>query len=814
MPRLPAIGSIVVALLSTIGALIAHPVSGQQQPRFEVAVARVTVDVVVRADHGFVEDLTVEDFRVFEDGVPVELISAELVDLSGGTAGAPGIAAARRETVVPLDEQQGAATPGAMVFLIDTPSLSGSTKLRFADAWARVLASTSITGLPRAAYAIDHAGNVVELAALGSDDETLAGAATLLRDLPITNTRRADQLIELASALPSLGAGGEAPTDPFGQPLNLDLVTRPVVALARAFENEERRRTETALQSLAAFCDALWAIEGRKTLVWVSSGVRLMHAGPATAVLAAFEDAAQRAMGSYSAELVPGLRQLRADLNSPDQRVAEQLEHVFAAANSANVSIYGVDPTLLTEARMPGADASVGSGGFRQGLSDPLVLGTLDALGDALRNTAAATGGRAYVHATDLVAALREVEAETSRYYIVTYAPPRPRPDGAYHDINVQVARDGVTLRARGGYRHLSAAQREARNAEAANVIPGLVSAVASRSRDREREEQVVGAQAAVSAPPADPAAAVVAAPRNPVTADEEPDVDHAMESAELDTTEARSADPALLSDTLERLARTASAYRAAALSFACDETVIASTYTSSGDMRRRSVWELEYIYTFEEPPRDAPEGSFRRLRDYRVRRDAEREPGDAVEEVRLDDLDLPVATMRAYSWAFLFQEGLQPHYRFELAGRGSALDRDALIIAFEPVAPVVAGFNDWFGSAWIDSETYQVLRIDALQAGDYYQLDAIEKDRVTLSVPRDGRLVVRLEAEFAIEERGTRLPSKVVLTGEDYSMRSLGLGVVGGVASSLPEWRLKGRVAFRVEQAYDNYRFFNVQVR
>lgn len=814
MPRPSATRGIVFTLLAFIAAGNAHPVTGQgQQPRFEAAVARVAVDVIVRADRRFVDDLTVEDFRVFEDGVPVRVISAEMVDLSETSAGALNPAAARATVASVRDEPPAAAARGAMVFLIDTPSLSNSTKLRFVDAWAQLLESTSVLGLPRAVYAIDYAGDIIELAALGSDNETLARAATAVRQLAITNTRRADQLIELASALPSLDAGGGALTDPFGQPLNLDVATRPAAARARVFEDEERRRTETAIESLAAVCDALWAVEGRTTLVWVSSGVPLMQAGPSTALLAAFEDAAQRAMSTPSAELVPGIRRLRADLSSPDLRIAEQLERLFEAANSANVSIYGIDPTLLVEARMPGVDAGVGSGGFRRGLSDPLVLGTLDALGDSLRNTAEATGGRAYVHATDLAAALREIEAEASRYYMVAYAPPRPQPDGGYHEIRVEVSRAGASVRARRGYRHLSEAQREARDARAAGVIPGLAAAVAARARQRAGERQVADTPEATAAPSIDEATPA-ATGRDADAPGATPGIDPAVETAASEADQPQPADLERLTTTLARLAETANAYRAAALTFTCDETVIASTYNSAGDMRRRAVWELEYIYTFEESPQGAPQGSFRRLRDYRVKRDPDRAPGDEVEEVRLADLDLPVATMRAYSWAFLFQRGLQAHYRFTLTGADAALGREALVIAFEPVAPVVEGFNDWFGRAWVDAETYQVLRIEALQAGDYYELDAIEKDRVTLNVPRDGRLVVRLEAEFAIEERGIRLPSKVTLTGEDYSMRSLGLGLVGGISSSLPEWRLKGRAAFRVEQIYDNYRFFNVEVR
>lgn len=143
-------------------------------------------------------------------------------------------------------------------------------------------------------------------------------------------------------------------------------------------------------------------------------------------------------------------------------------------ANSANVSIYAVDPTPLIEARTPGVDVRVGSGGFRAALSNPFVIRALDALGDSLRNAAAATGGRAFVHATDLGAVLQEIDADASRYYLLTYEPPRVEPDGAYHDVRVEVGRPGVRVRFRSGYRHMTVAERLERASEVVGQLPGL----------------------------------------------------------------------------------------------------------------------------------------------------------------------------------------------------------------------------------------------------------------------------------------------------------------------------------------------------
>ena len=57
-----------------------------------------------------------------------------------------------------------------------------------AEAWARILDTTETPAVPRAAYYVDYANRVVELAPLTLDAETLLAAADQVADLPITNS--------------------------------------------------------------------------------------------------------------------------------------------------------------------------------------------------------------------------------------------------------------------------------------------------------------------------------------------------------------------------------------------------------------------------------------------------------------------------------------------------------------------------------------------------------------------------------------------------------------------------------------------------
>ena len=58
-----------VGRLWTTFVLLAMVVGHAEQQRFEATVSRVRVDVIVQdSEGGFVDDLTVDDFRIFEDG--------------------------------------------------------------------------------------------------------------------------------------------------------------------------------------------------------------------------------------------------------------------------------------------------------------------------------------------------------------------------------------------------------------------------------------------------------------------------------------------------------------------------------------------------------------------------------------------------------------------------------------------------------------------------------------------------------------------------------------------------------------------------
>jgi hypothetical protein len=270
------------------------------------------------------------------------------------------------------------------------------------------------------------------------------------------------------------------------------------------------------------------------------------------------------------------------------------------------------------------------------------------------------------------------------------------------------------------------------------------------------------------------------------------------------------------LDDVLSRLDRVAMLYRSNALRFACEETIV----------------HLEYIYVHTEE---------RGLEDYRVplevaeksRRAAEKqekkkkkrnqkgkkkekkkqsektdeEPLDlSAQAADLSEYGLPTYLRRAFSWIFLFEKSHQSYYRYELGETDTVLERPAIQVRFEPLQPFYRGVNDWFGTAWVDAETFQILRVEAWDLLEYRKQQRFERSLEEASRSpkrtRSSHTVMRVVTEYEVIKNGMRFPSEVNSRNSRYVV-----------------WSKKGNSGFQdnqlysLKQSYDNYRFFGVQM-
>ena len=257
------------------------------------------------------------------------------------------------------------------------------------------------------------------------------------------------------------------------------------------------------------------------------------------------------------------------------------------------------------------------------------------------------------------------------------------------------------------------------------------------------------------------------------------------------------------LDSLLLHMSRVASLYTDEALRFTCVEGILYRHFRFNGLEVHRREFELDYIYVFNEPSSAAAEDRPAGLADYRTERS---EPGeeDEAREVELDDLRLPHALLRAYSWVFLFREDHLASYDYEIKGHERVLGRDAVAVAFEALPPYRRGFNDWFGTAWIDMETYQLLRVEALSSSHVEEKARAQEAREARRVARPRYDYVTITTEFAVEKHGMRFPSKVSQVGTSVEWRTTSGSWGWG---SYRDYRV-----FQVDQIYTDHAFFSVR--
>lgn len=239
------------------------------------------------------------------------------------------------------------------------------------------------------------------------------------------------------------------------------------------------------------------------------------------------------------------------------------------------------------------------------------------------------------------------------------------------------------------------------------------------------------------------------------------------------------------LDTVLDGLARSTARYRENALGFSCREVIEWRTFPGSG--RRR-----EFAYVFV---RDANAV----LEDYRTRLegrlDRRSRPLDP------EAFGVPAFLRSALLWPLVFREERRHLHRYELLGQGMALGRRALRVRFEPVLPYVADLNEWEGTAWVDSETFQLLRVEALHVEYAPQQRRLERALAgEVELPR-GLDIVNVSTEFGLVEHGLRLPSLA-------EVRRSRFFVVGRARNR----RTREAPLFEVRQRYDDYRFFEVR--
>jgi hypothetical protein len=139
--------------------------------------------------------------------------------------------------------------------------------------------------------------------------------------------------------------------------------------------------------------------------------------------------------------------------------ISAEFRRMLDGANRANVSFYPID------ARGLAAFDNLGATHTEESSVDTLRVGNRV---DSLRTLAENTDGLAVVNTNNLSGGIGRLVSDLTSYYLIGYYPTNARADGGYRRISVSVNRRGVSVRARRGYRALSAGEVERQRTAAA----------------------------------------------------------------------------------------------------------------------------------------------------------------------------------------------------------------------------------------------------------------------------------------------------------------------------------------------------------
>lgn len=452
--------SAIIASALVVGVLAAQT-SDPQQPVFRAEANFVRVDVYPTQDGVVVADLRAEDFEILEDGVPQRIETFELVRVA---AGPPPRTARAPSTVAESLELVANARARVVVVFLDTYHVSDESSQNLGPALANTLRRE-----------------------LGPDD-LVAVMTPDMRASDLAFGRSTDVLERVLANQRSWGRRGElliADLDAEEQAYRVcyppDERDNPAAGVSQSsnvsevawemIQRRRERRTLDAFDQLVAFLGTVR--EERKAVLTVSEGWVLFRAN----------ERLGRALGGSvpgrpGVVLEPGgtIRSTAdrgSDLPSRYTCDADRMElasvdsdrdfrRLLDRANRANVSFYSVDPrglathdTMLTEPLVTPS-------------TDRRQLGTRQA---NLRVLAEATDGIALVDRGDLARELPRIFQDLSTYYLLGYYSTNTRLDGSFRRISVNVARPGIAVRARRGYRAATREEIDSASAPAAAAV-------------------------------------------------------------------------------------------------------------------------------------------------------------------------------------------------------------------------------------------------------------------------------------------------------------------------------------------------------
>jgi VWFA-related protein len=393
-------------------------VIGGQQPTFRTGVTLVTTDVIVRDRAGiFVPDLTRNDFRVFEDEIEQDIVSMVLVHGGRVYNQLQPTPVAQEGIILPASRPVDDTAGRIFVLFVDDLHLTPARTPRIRQIFEEIGDN------------LVHEGDLFGI--ISSGPSSLSIDMTYDREL-------------------LYAAGNRIMGDALSvrdQVMAMDTSRGPAEVLYRTHVAFKTARS--VLRNLETVNDR------RKVFIYLSEGYdfdpfpesrmysglfqqqRLASSGRLN------ENDYNQLYGSLPDPLTdPFERQLRQGQQFANLDLGFEVAELARAANRANTSFYTVDPRGLVAG--PDLDVEVPIEEWNRHIWQ--TQGTLRMLSEL-------TGGRAVVNRNDFDDALREIDAETSDYYVLGFYTTNPDPTIRTRRLRVEVRDlDGLNIRARTHY--------------------------------------------------------------------------------------------------------------------------------------------------------------------------------------------------------------------------------------------------------------------------------------------------------------------------------------------------------------------------
>ena len=359
----------------------------------------VTTDVIVRDNRGqFVADLKKEEFGVYEDGVPQEVVSFVLTH--GGRVynqTLPAPPPPMEGIVLPPSRPANDAAGRIFVIFVDDLHLDFRNTGRIRSVFKQI------------ATELIHEGDMFAVVSSGPSSI----------EIPLTYDR-----CRLDEAMKKITGAGLKPSEILDQP---DGAQGPP---------EIRYRAHTAMSTVYDMLKGLEQVAfRRKAFIYISNGYDFNP----------FLDSRKRALSERYGRLIRGEEdgvetqdtnpfELQGNRFAEADLVAE-LAELTRQANRANVTLYTIDPRGLVGG--PDLDEKIDMTEWQNYVTSSQ---------NSLRTLAELTGGIAVINQNDFRKALQRIDAETSDYYIVGFYSNNPDPTKRRRNIEVRVKRPGMNL--------------------------------------------------------------------------------------------------------------------------------------------------------------------------------------------------------------------------------------------------------------------------------------------------------------------------------------------------------------------------------